>query len=251
MSGSAAQPTNLPSKGARVEPLGYFMAVSFHPKIRLDKKSAFNLAGTLSDYIDTHNVQLESNQWTFRSVKDTLEIVLTSRALQLHAVKPVHKRGWYEGRYMTVLKRLEELSKPELILESKAMIRGLLQIDGDARNFLGFHVMNMHPQRLEPMGRPLHVLGIRMFFPPYLVNNQQQASQRQVTEWGVNVKLESWIEDTSKLFVEADASWPRPGRWGGSSLDEVAARLTTLEGFLDTHVVPFLAQRPGQKEDGK
>lgn len=243
------EPTHLLREGARVEPLGYFMAVSFHPNIRLDKKSAFNFAATLSDYIDTQNVQLESNQWTLRSVKDTLEIVLTSRALQLHAANPVHKRGWYEARYMTVLKRLEELSKPELILESKAMIRGLLHIDGDARDFLGSHVMNMEPQRLEPMGRPLHVLGMRMFFPPYVVKEQEQASEGRITEWGVNVKLESWIEDTSKLFVEADASWPRPAKWGESSLDEVAGRLATLEDYLEKHIVPFLAERPDQDQE--
>jgi len=232
-----------------VSPLAYFLGLSFHPNIKLDSKNGLEFATALSDYIEPKNVSLESNQWSFSSAKGELRIVIQHSGLRLQAERPSHSLEWYEDRYATVLKRCQEQFSPQMVLESKAMIRGLVQINGDAREFLRCHIMNMDPSRLDPMQRPLHILGVRMFFPPFIKKDIADESKSQVTDWGVNVKLESWIEDPSKLFVEVDGHWPRPQKWEDESVDNVVGRLQILIDYSQDRVIPFLGYSSEEDED--
>lgn len=249
MSEPNAEPTNRPIEGAKESPLAYFLGLSFHPNIKLDNKNGLEFAAALSDYIEPKNVSLESNQWSFSSARGELRIVIQHSGLHLQAERPSHPLEWYEDRFATALKRWQEQFSPEMLLESKAMIRSLLPVDGDAREFLRCHVMNMDPSRLGPMQRPLHILGVRMFFPPFVKKDDADESKSQVTDWGVNVKLESWIEDPSKLFVEVDGDWPRPEKWEEESVDSVVGRLQILMDYSKDRVIPFLGYSSEEDED--
>jgi len=109
--------------------------------------------------------------------------------------------------------------------------------------------MNMDPRRLDPMGRPLHVLGMRLFFPPYIEKDKTDQSKNRVTDWGVDVKLESWIEDPGKLFVEVNGHWHRPEKWDDKSVESVVGRLQVLADYLRNRVIPFLAHTSQEDED--
>jgi hypothetical protein len=118
------------------------------------------------------------------------------------------------------------------------MANGVVEVSGDARAFLGGSIMLMHPRKLTPMARPLHVLGVRLYFPPFEDEDDRQ------TDWGVDVKIESWIEDSEKLYVEADADWHETITWGDGTAEALASHISTVTDFIKDRVIKFLHQSP-------
>jgi hypothetical protein len=137
-----------------------------------------------------------------------------------------------------------------MILGSKVLLRGLLAIDGDARNFIGERIMDFPPAKIRRFNRPLHVLGVRMMFPPF----EAQATNKETGEvetlqeekWGLDVKIESWMKDPSKLFVEAELKWDDPQPWTNDSPSEVVGRVQFSEEFLNNTLLPFLQDNSAQ-----
>ena len=254
MSEKGDQPTHLPVEPAEIELRGYHLALAFHPPIRLERKKGLELALALSDYIDPSNVQLEGHQWRLSqpisgTPKSSLNIVIEQKRIQVEAVFPGHAKEWLEERFSAVLQEFRKTSKPELVLASGAMIRAVLQIDGDAREFLARHVMSLDPSRTDSFGRPIHLVGLRFFFPPFAL--QKGKDERAITDWQVDVKAESLIEDPSKLFLEADGRWQDTMPWNGENERKVIDRIKVVSDYLQENVVAFLrAQENRGMEDG-
>ncbi len=250
MTSSNESRTNLPVEGAKLDPRGYYLAVSFHPPIRLDRKKGFEFAASLADYIDPSNVSLEERQWTFSqpisgSARSQLRVIIAPGRLQIHAEFPTHAKEWFEERQLSVMKKFKEHFSPALILHSAAMIRGTLPIDGDARTFLARHVMNIS-KPFRQLGRPIQVIGLHLVFPPFRTASEQGA---KVTDWLVDVKAESLAEDPSKLFLEADAQWPETMPWNDENLSKVIERLETVSCYLEGNVKDFLQHASGGERE--
>lgn len=242
MSDSPKERTNLPAEGAKIEPRGYHLGLAFHPPIKLDRKKGIEYAATLSDYIDPSSISLENHGWTITqpvggTPRSQLRVAITSSQVQVEAVFPTYAKEWFEQRQLAVLENFGVHFEPDLILHSAAMIRGVLPIDGDARSFLAHHVMNIGPERIRPLARPIHVIGLRFVFPPFQKKGEKGP---EVTDWLVDVKAESLGEDPSKLFLEADARWPRSMKWNKENLLATVARLGTVSEYLEKNVADFL-----------
>ncbi len=253
MMDTAGYRTNLPVEAARIEPRGYYLGLSFHPAVKLERKAGFEFAAALADYIDPKTVAIEDHQWVFSqpisgSPRSSLRIVVLANQVQIAADFPEASKEWFETRQVALLKTFGERFAPELILGSAAMIRGTLAIDGDARIFLARHVMNIGEKPLEPLGRPIHVIGLRLVFPPFRVASD---GGEQVTDWLVDVKAESLAEDPSKLYLEADAKWQKPMQWSEENLELVVGRQDEVSQYLAKNVADFLrqaAQANGEEE---
>jgi hypothetical protein len=246
---SSHEPTNRPRPGAKLETLGYHLRVDFHPTVRLETKKGWDFGKLLSEFIEPNKSELKEEAWFFRqpqgaSPESFLSVTVGPSDIQLHASNPVHLKEWYETRYGMLLQKFAEFFKPELILGSSAMIHGLLPIDGDARTFLATHVMNMNPSRVDAFGRPIHLLGLRFFFPPF--RHKGRKGKEAVTNWQVNVKAESWLEDPSKLYLEADADWPDTSQWTSSAANKLLEQLGTVGQYLEKNVVAFLQHEPDE-----
>jgi hypothetical protein len=248
MSGEPSESTNRPKPGAKIDPLGYFIGVDFFPPIKLERKAGLAFATKLAEYpeLDPQAVELESNQWNFLTAQHEtkLKIEISSNGLQLIANRPSTRRGeeWYDERYQIILRLFAEQFNPKLILGSKAMIRGLLAVDGDARLFLGVFVMQMPAEKLKALGRPLHGLGIRFFFPAYeeIGGDAANPITGATADWSVDAKVESYIPNPSQLFLEADAKWQSPEPWTDDAVHRVVSRLQLVSSFLTDKIVGLL-----------
>ena len=242
--------TNRPDSRAQVAPRGYYVAAGFHPRLHLNRKSGFEFAATLSDYIDPSNAELGETEWVYSqtigsSPHSRLRVTVGPARIQIHGEFPSHSQEWFEERFGVVLQRFRERFKPELVLGSKAMVRGLLPVEGDARVFLAEHLMNIDARRVGPFARPIHLLGLRFSLPAYVNRSREGATG---ADWSVNVRVESLMEDPSQLFLEADADWPEPFSWEESTGTKLVERLQAVGDYLRKNVVAFLRASGGDQD---
>lgn len=245
--------TDRPEVNARILARGYALSVRFHPEIKLDRKRGHQFAAALAEYVNLEKNEFESHKWTFCEPlpgEPTCRFVITvsPNFLRMDIRSQSPSRDWVDTRFEWVLDKFREIFKPQVLLQSEATVRGTLPIDGDARTFLAIHVMGMNPNRVDSFGRPLHLLGLKFFFPPYM--KKKEGEKPQVTEWHVGVRAESWMEDPSKLFLEAEATWIEAHPWKKKVSTELTERLETVKDYLEKNVMQFLQTSPGNDEDG-
>jgi hypothetical protein len=238
MASDSEQQSHTPDPESEGDRLVYEAGVSFLPPLRLDSTEALSFASKLSEHIPPSSVQIESNQWVY-SAASGVELKVTPTRLLLTAHSPsVPRQEPFEQRFQVILTRFKEVFNPKFIASSRALMCAIVPIDGDARVFLGGHLLRFHPRRLLLFGRPAHGLGIRFFFPQY-----EQESNGTVVDsvnWHANVKIESWLEDPSKLFVEVEGVWPNPEEWEETSENNAVSRLGSVSDFYQTKLLPFL-----------
>jgi hypothetical protein len=269
MSQPEHEPSHRPPDGAEITPLVRALAVQFHPPIKLDKKKGLEFAPKLASAIDPREVSLEESRWLFsqpmgENTAGRFLIGVRESQLSIEAMFPAESEEMFENRARVILKEFSKLFTPEVMLGSSAMIRATLPVDGDARTFLARDITKLEPERLEPLGRPVHLLGIRLFMPPFQyekrVSPTKPASSASkgkkkpsktvsTIDWMVDVKAESMIEDTSKLFLEADARWQPPQEWNDKVCEEIVQRLGIVSNFLKANFIKFLTSQP--KSEGE
>jgi hypothetical protein len=242
--------TNRPLDGEKPSPMGYTLNVGFHPDMRLDKRDAgFEFARQLASLIDPQSAQIDANMWTFSQPLGSasgagLFVRVAANSIQFDLVQPTESREWIERRAELILSELGKQFKPKLILGTSATIRATLQIDGDARRFIGQHVMKIDEAHCRLLKRPIHLFGLRLFLPAFSVQAIPQKGRRkpkeQVTNWQVNLRAESLLDDPTKVFLEAEASWPEPKQWDTDSTTEAVRRLETISAYLENDVLEFL-----------
>ncbi len=230
--------THRPCEGAQYEWLGFFLGVLFHPPLKLAPKDAHQFAAALNEFYDIDLVNLESDTWIFTSTRYEFEVKITQAHLELQSSRPTEKLERYEIHYKRVLERFGEHFSPQVILASKATIPGLLDIDGDARTFLAQHVFRLLETRLDPFERPLHLLGMRAFFPAVDVVDDEE--NKTTIDWDVDVRIESAMADPRKLYVRAEATWGEPAPWDDESLQKLFGRLSIVSDYISTTINGFL-----------
>lgn len=251
MSGSEEKSNRLKENSTGV-PLGYYLSAQFHPHITLEKKRGYQFAATLSDYFDADACAFESTGWQLRSASQGLTIEVGKGHISLLGENPSGKpQEWYEHRYHDVLARFLENFQPQIALGSNAVIRQLFDVDGDSRDFLAQHVMDINPDRFVPLQRPIQLLGMRIAFPPYKIELEGEEDEKTTAQadWLLELKVESWLADPEKLFVEADATWPEPMKWDPHAttalvnrLQEITSYLSKVRDFLDHNTGGFEQQ---------
>ncbi len=254
------EPTHRPVPNAEIQPLGYLIGLQFHPPIKLIHAKGLEFAAKLSAHVDApRGLDLQENQWTFSqplgaSPAGGLRVVVRESQLVLEAAFPTHALEWFEHRYDFILSEFHKMFGPGLLLESSASVRGTLQVDGDARRFLTTYVTKMEGERLSPLGRPLHLFGIRLLLPPFQeqappTGKRKKGKIVRTVDWVADVKAESLVEDTGKLFLEATGQWPAPRRWDEKATKSVVGQLAVVCGFLKNNLVPFLTAESSKGDE--
>jgi len=118
---------------------------------------------------------------------------------------------------------------PRLIIGVGIVVRLSAQSDPpDAREYLGNHCLKLD-HRLEPLGRPVHGVGLKLLLPPL--------PGEAGPNWQAVVKVESLVEDVRQLFIEVDARWGNPFQWNRQA---VVDRVKTAHDFATGQVADFL-----------
>ena len=116
-----------------------------------------------------------------------------------------------------------------MIIGSGVVIRLTAQSEGgDARVFLGQRCLRLD-DRLGPLGRPVHAVGLKMLLPPLPGPDKPN--------WQAEIKIESLVEDVAQLYIEVDARWANPVQWDHNTIIE---RVKTTHEFITTRIVDFL-----------
>lgn len=232
-------------------PLGYYLSAFFHPRISLEKKLGYEFATSLAEYLEIDASSFESTGWHLSSKRDGVVIEVGDSQIVISGENPAGGRAqeWYEHRYREVLCRFADKFKPQIALGSKAMVRRLFEIDGDARSFLAQHVMRIEPRRFGPLERPIQLLGMRIALPPYIREwKEEKETKSETTDWSLELKVESWANDPKMLFIEADASWQEPMQWDQDVIEKLVGRLGKLTDYL-SKVRDFLIRTDGDQNE--
>ncbi len=255
MSNAEHEPTHRPLTKAETQPVGYLVGLQFHPPIKLIHAKGLEFAAKLSTHVDVpRGLDLQENQWSFSqplgsTSRGVFQVVVKESQLVLEAAFPSHALEWFELRFEFIVEEFRKMFTPGLLLASTAAYRGTLQIDGDARVFLTTYVTKMEPRRLSPLGRPLHLFGIRLLMPPFQEQKPPEGKRKKTkvvrtVDWVADVKAESLLEDTEKLYLEATGQWPTPHKWDKKASKSVVAQLAIVADFLKNNFVPFLTAEP-------
>lgn len=239
----AENPTNLPKHGAELEPRAYIIAIQFHPPISLSK-NGYKFAADISDYLEARTLSLQPHQWQLSQPLGSglMQLTVGPELIQFEVGQPEHAIGWIADRCRMVLETFHDTFKPKVMLVAAAKVVGTMQIDGDARLFLAKHVSSLDTKRFTMLNRPIHIFGIRVTCPPY--KKEQKKGKKKVVvaqaPWNVDIKAESWAEDPTKLWLEADAQWPGPFPWDASNIKEAVSHLQLVKDYLAQDVMQFL-----------
>lgn len=121
------------------------------------------------------------------------------------------------------------------VVHSDATIRQLYETTSKhAFQELWENRLGQPAQSLGVFGRPIRGGGLRFVMDP--VNEDLPAQ--------IEVKVESFLSDTTKIFVETQFTWPIPAAPGTSF--NVRERIEKMNSYIQAHVQPFVS---GEKND--
>jgi len=248
MSNAEHKPTHRPIPNARLQFVGYFLGVQFHPPVKLGRQAGWDFASRLADSVDSRGAKIEEAIWQFSQPLGeggAFQIAIQEQAVMLDARNPSGPLEWFETRCPEILETFRNRFSPKLLLSSVARAAATLEIDGDSRDFLTAHVMKMDTRRVAALNRPIHLLGLRLTLPAFEMQEQRAGTKRKPktvasADWSAEVKAESFAADSSKLFLEVNGQWPIGKEWDRGVTDAAVGRLETAKTFLTDRLLPFL-----------
>lgn len=217
---------------------GLHAGIRFAPPATLDKQHKQLFQQKTSEGFDWRKQEYADHVWTLQmpqsegDPRSHLKLSMQRDLFNFEDVFPTGPLDYFIDNLKLVMESVSAVFNPRLIVAFGAVARFTAQTDGgDARVFLGHRCMHLE-DRLEPLGRPIHAVGLKMLLPPLPPGTDQP-------NWQAEIKIESLVEDFRQLFIEVDAKWTNPVEWGA---DEVVSRVRTAHEFATTQVIQFLEQ---------
>ena len=250
MSNAEHEPTHRPLPDAKLNFIGYYLGLQFHPSLKLNGPAGWEFAAALSsNYVDPKGAQIDDTAWQFSQPlgeNGEFRIIVRDQIISLEARNPSNPLEWFETRCPMILTAFRERFSPKLLLTSVAKAAATLDIDGDSRDFLVAHVMRMDARRWGPLERPIQLLGLRLILPAFEIKqhppgkSKKKAQTVAAADWAAEVKAESFGADSSKLFLEVSGQWSVGVAWNDAITKQAVGRLDTVKTFLKDHLLTFL-----------
>jgi hypothetical protein len=187
--------------------------------------------GTFNFLVGADSVELDSPA---REGGDQVKIALTKDTIQV-SFDPTSKSAEFAAEELTVIvKEITSVLPIPIFIHQAHVIRKTMPMAGaqDARAFLVNEVVRIPADRLASVKRPFAAAGVRFIFPPQQMNDLS----------AYDLKIESFLPDPAKLFVENTASYLMPmpaGQW-----DVLKANLADANRFLDESTHALLHGHP-------
>jgi hypothetical protein len=220
-----------------VKTRGLHLGLRFAPQISLDKQKRQEFLGRVSEGFDWTRHDYADKVWRLASPQSEgdprshLKLTVQADSVNFEDFFPIAPYDVFLDNLRLTMAGFHDVFAPKIVLASTAVIRFTAEVDGnDARVFLGNKCLNLD-NRLKPLGRPIHAVGLKLLLPPVAANDEPP--------WQAEVKIESLVEDIRQVFVELDAKWGTPSPW---NVDELIRRVNVANDFARKQVVAFLAQ---------
>jgi hypothetical protein len=122
------------------------------------------------------------------------------------------------------------------ILNTSGCIRHLYSAKVHAFQYLWEQRLGQIPQDFQLLGnRPVAGGGLRLLIPPHQQPGGEPTS--------IEIRIESFMRETQKLFVETVFNWPRPRVVVEQAGFESLARLNEIESFAANEIWNFIARQ--------
>jgi hypothetical protein len=116
------------------------------------------------------------------------------------------------------------------IVHADATIRQLYETTSQhAFQELWENRLGQSAQTLSVFGRPIRGGGLRFVMDPVAEDLPVQ----------IEVKIESFLRDTTKIFVETQFTWPIPS--APQSPFNLRERIEKMDSYIETHVQSFIS----------
>ncbi len=119
------------------------------------------------------------------------------------------------------------------ILRCDVTIRDLFETSKDhAFRELWESRLRQPPEALAALGRPVLGGGLRFVMPP------QPDKPNDAT---IEVKIESFLQDSRKLFIEIQFVWPMPQNIAQGGLFDASNRIRQANRYMEDQVIAFIS----------
>jgi hypothetical protein len=185
-----------------------------------------------------------SNGFTLvRAEPSALQVGLEATAPQVHTLQLIAGNPQYElemfGRDCEAVTAAYQKTWPMpqyQILNTGGCIRHLYSTKTHAFQYLWEQRLGQAPQDFALLGnRPVAGGGLRLVIPPHQKDNAEPTS--------IELRIESFMRETQKLFVETVFNWPRPRIVIEQQSFQTPARLAEIESFAANDVWDFIAKQ--------
>ncbi len=219
---------------------GLHAGIRFAPLAVLDKQHRQQFQLKTSEGFDWQRQEYAENVWRLvcpqsdGDPRSQLKLTLQNDIVNFEESFPTTPTEVFLDNLKLALESVASVFGPKLILATGITVRMTAHsAQDDARVYLGKQCLNLD-DRLEPLGRPIHAVGLKMLLPP--VPGQGRPN------WQAEVKVETLVEDVQQLFIEVDARWGSPTSWDPAVATD---RVKTAFDFTANQVVDFI-QKLGQ-----
>ncbi len=218
-----------------VKTRGIHAAVRFAPAATLNKEHKQKFQIKSNEGFDWQRQEYADNVWRLTTPqtdgdrRSQLKLTLQPDSFTFEDSFPTGPLDLFSDNLKLVMDCVASVFSPQFVLAIGAVVRLTAQSDPeDARVFLGNRCL-MLDDRLKPLGRPVHGVGLKMLLPPVAAEGGPN--------WQATIKVETLIEDVRQLFIEVDARWGQPTQWNSQAIVD---RVNTAHQFATTEVVDFL-----------
>ena len=162
-------------------------------------------------------------------------------SISINADRPVHSLDLFGKEADAVCDAYRQiwLKQQCQILQSNARIRHLYSCQGHAFKYLWEQRLGQKPQDFHYLGkRPVLGGGLRLFIPP--LKEDEEPVQ-------IEIKIESFLRESRKMFIETIFVWPKPGLLSESVEFAAEHRLKSVERYATSEVCDFVLQTKAEQ----
>ena len=181
-----------------------------------------------------------------RSEPSPLQVILESPGPQVHTLQIVASNPQYDlemfGKETSVVITAYQKTWPHpqyQILNSGCCIRHLYSAKVHAFQYLWEQRLGQSGQDFTLLdSRPVAGGGLRLLIPPHQKEGSEPVS--------IEIRMESFLRESQKLFVETVFTWPQPRVVTETSGFKCQDHLNDVEAFAANQVWNFIAKQQGQ-----
>ncbi|MFH1614745.1 MAG: hypothetical protein ABIG61_06650 [Planctomycetota bacterium] len=208
----------------------------------MEKKKCVDLERVLLDErLEFSQTRTSQRDFTLiRTEQSNLQVQIVSLGPQVSrmsviAEKPEDQLELFAKEAQTVWQsyRTVWFGGPVQILERRALIRQLYSLSDHAFKYLWEDRLGQSPEDFKLLGRPVLGGGLRFIMPP----NPKDKQPVQI-----EVKIESFLQEAKRLFVETAFLWPKPAAISVEESSEVSNMLSAVENFATHQVLDFIGK---------
>lgn len=224
---------------------GLHAAIRFAPQAALDKQHKQQFQIKANEGFDWQRQEYSDNLWRLTTPqaegdrRSQLKFSVAPDVVNFEDSFPTGPLDVFFDNLRLAMDVVVSVFNPRLIVGVGIIVRlsAQSQLD-DGRVYLGKHCLKLD-NRLAPLGRPVHGLGLKLLLPPL--------SGEGKPNWQAIVNVESLLEDVRQLYIEVDARWGNPFQWDAEGVIE---RTKTAHDFATNQVADFLKTLGEQPEFG-